>query len=275
MKNAENGPMAVERLVFDFQEYRDYLKHRTEGRGQRSALAKAINSPVSHISQVLGGLSHMSLEQGEAANKYWEHSEDEGEFFLLLIQANRAGTVDLRKRFERQIKRILERRLVISHRIEVKETISPQDQAQFYSSWHYQALHILATIPNYQTKQAMAKRLNLSIQKVTQVLDFLISIGLVVKSQDRYKASVERIHLGNDSLLISKHHANWRMKALLAFEQENSQEGLHYSSVVSLSLDDVNKIKNLSIEHINQVKKIVRSSPEEELFCFAIDCFKV
>ncbi len=74
--------------VFEFRNYRAYILHRISqmpkgGRGVRIALAKAVSSPVSHISQVLNGLTHLSLEQAELMNKFWGHNEEETDFFFI------------------------------------------------------------------------------------------------------------------------------------------------------------------------------------------------
>ncbi len=269
----------TEQKVYDFKDYRLYLEYRLNapeaGRGSRTSLAKAIGSPVSHISQVLSGTSHLSLEQGESANAYFVHDSDESDFFLLLIQLTRAGTQSLQNRINRQVQRILSARLVIKDRIEVKRAIATEDQIEFYSSWQYQALHILATIPKYQSPSAMAERLRLSPPRVMQILEFLVSIGLIEKKGSRYQTSVQRIHLGSDSPLISKHHSNWRIKALQTLDEESVANNLHYSSVISVSEEDIRRIRDLTIEHINVTKKIIKDSPEEELYCFAIDCFKI
>lgn len=271
--------MSIDKFVFEFKDYRKYLKYRLllpeAGRGSRTALARALSSPISHISQVLAEATHFSLEQAEAANTFLNHNEQESEFFLLLVSLTRAGTPALQKRLNTQMNKILEARLLIKDRIEVKKTISLEDQAVFYSSWHYQALHILATIQKYQTPEAMAERLGVSLKKVTEVLDFLVEIGLLVKSLGRYQTTVQRIHLGADSPLISKHHANWRIKSLQSLDREDQAKNLYYSSVISVSEADMVKIRDLTIEHINVVKKIIRESPEEDLFCYSIDCFRV
>ena len=59
-----------------------------------------------------------------------------------------------------------------------------------------------------------------------------------------------------------------------SLEQQNDSD-LHYSSVVSISHDDVLKIKADLIKQIENTKAVVKASPEEELCCFALDFFKV
>ena len=55
------------------------------------------------------------------------------------------------------------------------------------------------------------------------------------------------IFLGNDSPLTPKVHANWRVRSIDSLERETQQE-LHYSSVVSLSASDVKQLLDVLSE---------------------------
>ncbi len=144
----------------------------------------------------------------------------------------------------------------------------------FYSSWIYGAIHVMLTIPEFQTKEAIAKYLNLSLKKTAEILEFLVSIGLAKQSvSGRFEIGEARIHLGSDSPLISKFHTNWRMQAIRSLEKEDLKEDLHYSSAVTLSEEDFLKIKSLLVKHIEEIKAIIRDSSAEGVHCFSIDLF--
>src|SRR5688572_28146267 len=102
--------------VFEYDHYRAYLtdwigSQPNGGRGQRAALAKALQSPISHISQVLKGISNLTLEQSEEVNHYLGHNAMESEYFLLLVQMARAGTPKLRQRLNQQFEQIRQKSL--------------------------------------------------------------------------------------------------------------------------------------------------------------------
>jgi hypothetical protein len=63
------------------------------------------------------------------------------------------------------------------------------------------------------------------------------------------------------------------MKAIQALERQ--KDNLHYSSAVSLSKQDIMKIHSHLVDSIQQVKATVRDSKEEELYCFALDFFRI
>ena len=224
--------------IFDFQDYRRYLNHFIKhqprnGRGVKNKMALFLGSPTSHISQVLGGKTHFTLEQAEELNVFLQHTEDEAHFFLLLVQTKRAGTINLKNRLEKERQSILKKRSFLKERLGVANSVSEQDQIQFYSSWIYAAVHILITIPQYRTKEAISSYLRVSPKQIGEVLAFLEKTNLVQKnSKGGYDTGLSRIHLGSDSQLISKFHTNWRIKTIQSFEQQDIQEQLHYSSVI-------------------------------------------
>ena len=98
------------------------------------ALANAIHSPISHVSQVLKGVSDFSFEQAEEVNEFLGHTLEQSEYFLLLVHWSRAGSPKLKKRIEVQLKKILDQRLVLKDRLQVNHVLSTESQSMFYSS---------------------------------------------------------------------------------------------------------------------------------------------
>ena len=267
--------------VFDYQDYKKFLRALISsrpkgGRGIRLAIAKHIGCPVSHISQVLNGKPHLSMEQAEGLNEYLGHTQDEAAFFFLLIQLSRAGTTALKKRLELQVEQILEKRIDLKVRLGVAETLSNEAKAIFYSSWVYGAIHVMISIEKFQTKEAIAQHLGLSVKKIGEILEFLISTGLAVqKDGGKFIIGNSRIHLGNDSPLIAKFHTNWRIQAIRSMDHENFVQDLHYSSAITISKKDVQKIKERLIKCIEENNAIIKDSKEEEVHCLALDFFQI
>jgi uncharacterized protein (TIGR02147 family) len=267
--------------IFQFSTYRAYLlayidAQEKGGRGMRLAMANGIGCPVSHISQVLLEKTHLTMEQAEALNLFLAHGVDESEFFLLLVQKDRAGTPALRERCKSQMQKILDRRANLKERLGVNRTVQEKDQAQYYSTWLYGAVHVMLSVPEFQSKEAIARHLKISPVKVTEILEFLFSVGLAKTNADgRLQIGETHIHLGIDSPLISKMHSNWRVRAIQALDSEEAKKELHYSSVVSLSRTDARIIQEMLIKHIAAVKSVIKESKEEAVYCFAADFFKI
>lgn len=268
----------MDNIVFEFSSYKPYLERRLGGyrqrRGQRSQVAKALSCQPTFVTQVLNGNAHFSLEQAERLNRYLGHSEDESEFFFLLIQHDRAGTKELRDYFLKKIEAVRASRQVLVNRLGKSQTLSLEQQSVYYSSWHYAALHIAVAIPGLQTREALADYFKLPLKKVTETLQYLSSTGLVRLEDGRYIIGATKIRLGNNSPSIIRHHGNWRVQALESLDREEPTD-LHYSGVLCLTLKDKEKIKSMILDALKEHLKISDAAREEELVCYNIDLFSL
>lgn len=269
----------MDQSVFDFDSYRSYLAtwiktqpHR--GHGAKATLARAANCQTAYISQVMREKAHLSLEQGERIAQFLKLSLDETEYFLVVLQKERAGTESLRRIFTNQMKRMNEHCNQLKNRVQASTEISLEAQATYFSSWIYTAIHILVTIPGFQKTEPIAMRLGLPANIVLEVLEFLHHHGLIAKNGDVHTALNSRIHLPHDSPLISKHHMNWRIRTLRNLETRND-ESLHYSSVVSISEKEAKIIRAKLLKSIEDNKKTIKNSPEEKLYSYCLDFFEL
>ncbi len=264
--------------IWEFTNYRDYIQSQLGFEGQRTGrrkeLALAIQVHTTYVSQVLHGKADFSLEQGEAINHFFQHTEDEGDYLLLLISKDRAGSTALRKRYEHKIQKMREERQTISKRLKADHKISDKDREKFYSSAYYGATHVLCSLPGYQNLKDLSQALNLPLNQTSQIVDFLVSIGLLELQQHKIVPGHHHIHLGNDSELILKHHSNWRMHALSKL-QFLKKDDLHYSSAISISEQGAFRVKELLLEVLKKTVQEVQSHPPEEAYVLNFDFYKM
>jgi uncharacterized protein (TIGR02147 family) len=263
---------------FSFDDYREYLKFRlpTKGqeRGLRSRLAEALHCQSAYVSQVLSGDSHFSLEHGSLVSRFLGHSELEAEYFLMLLHEARAGTKELVEFYQRKRREVLEKYEVIAERIKVKTGLSAEDQMTYYSAWYYAAVHVMLTVPRLQTPGEIAKYLQLPLAQVQKVLEFLESVGMAIEENEKYRCGEARIHLGKDSPMISKHHSNWRMRAIQAVDRA-SRDDLFYSGPISIAEADAEVIRGKILKLLEEVEPIFQGSKEECVFCLDVDFFRL
>jgi uncharacterized protein (TIGR02147 family) len=243
-------------------------------KGLRLALAKALQVQPAMISQVLKGHSHLSLEQAERANRFFGHSEEESEFFFLLVQKARAGTRELEKYFAGKIEELLRKRQEVVHRLGKRASLTKEEQSLYYSSWHFAAFHIAISVPALRSREALAAYFRLPPAKVAEVLERLCAMGLVTEKDGLYTYASENLRLGRDSHNILKHHANWRQQAMQALDRERAED-LHYSAVLSLSQEAQRKIKDLLLEGLKAQLALSEASPEEDVAVLCIDLFSL
>jgi uncharacterized protein (TIGR02147 family) len=269
----------MERSPFEFAEYKSFVLSRIEaypqgGRGVRARIAEAMGCQVAYVSHVLAADRHFSPEQAEALARFFALRVDEAEYFVLLVERARAGTPQLRQMIERQLERRREEYGELRARVQLRGRITPADQATYYSSWHYQAIRMLLTVPGHGTVARISERLGIPAERVTEVLTFLLEKGWVSETAQGYAATDVQVHLGGDSPLISKLHANWRIHSLTQLDRRNPED-LRYSGVVALSHGDFARVRELWVKTLLRSHKVVGPSREERVCAMALDFYEL
>jgi uncharacterized protein (TIGR02147 family) len=267
--------------LFESKSYQEYLKswlkaQPNRGRGLKSELARAAGCQLTYVSRVFAGVAQLSLEQAEAVSRFLGHTDEEADYFLLLIQHARAGNPRLRSYFGKKLTGAREKRLVLKERFKVKAALTSEYQGTYYSQWFYAAIHLLLSIPATQSREAIAKYLGLPLRTVSQIVDFLVSTGLAQEEKGRLQIGTSRIHVGHDSPWVAKHHINWRLQAIQAMEKAGvGSQDLHYTSIVSVSREDAQKIKAVLVDTLEKFNETVRLSAEETAQCLVVDFFGI
>lgn len=258
-------------MIFTYKNYKHFLKTiLDEKRGSRKELALHLNCQSGYISQVLQDLSEFSLEQGIKICSFLNLTEEESHFFMLLLQKEKAGNNELKKYFEEQISKIKNERNDIKKRLKIKTELNIEDYHQYYSSWEYAAVHILTSIPHFQTKEKIKSKLGLTTPRLNEVLDFLLNKGLIEEKNNKYTIGKVRIHISKDSPFIISHHKNWRQHSIYALSDKNA-ENVNYSGVFSIAKEDILKIKEIVLTAIEKSEAVIGPSKEEELIYLGFD----
>ncbi len=268
----------MKKNLFEYNDYRSYLRDALptagEARGARTKLALELGVQKGFISSILHGNAELSLEQAYRTSVFLSHTEEEREFYLLLVQKDRAGSKDLESHFEKKIKSIALKRREIKERIQVKATLSESDQLTYYSSWHYTAVHMCLRVPTTQTLHSISNYLRLPTKRVSEVLEFFIKTGMAEQKGDTYLVGPTRIHLPSDSPLISKHHTNWRMQAISALDRK-SKNNAHYSAIYSISESAAQKIREKLLQLIQDIEPDIRDAKDETVYTLCFDLFNL
>ena len=216
----------------------------------------------------------LSLEQASLLSEFLGLNEMQAEYFLALVQLDRAGNESLKKQLRRQMSRIRKSAQIVAKRFSSMTEVSESDKPLYYSDWIYIAVQQLTAIQSFDSEFKIAARLGLTVKKVRDVLLFLVSAGLCIEKHGKFALGPARIHLSADSPWIKQHHSNWRLHAIENLKIEDPQN-LHYSSPMTLSKKDFEKIRSMLLAEIGAVAKIVDPSPSEELASLNMDWFKI
>jgi len=269
----------MEISIFDFTDYRIYLEKLSKtphrgGYGFRTKIARAIRCQNAYVSRIFQGTSNLSLEQADDLSDFLGHSEEEREYFLLLVLKSRAGSKKLGGFYEKQIRRILDGRLQLRIRVKEMLPLSKEQQAIYYSNWLYAALHIMISIPGSHDRESLSRRLNLSPIKIAEALKFLVHSGILEQTHQGLRPGKRRIHLSGTSPYVGQHHTNWRLKAIRSLETDSTSD-LHYTSIASLSREDFLKCKAQILTLIESYNATIAPSKDEIPAAFTIDWFQI
>lgn len=266
-------------MIFEYVNYRKFLNSYIKslpkrGRGFRVRIAEHLDCKTSFVSQVLNGDQNLSVEQAFLMISLLSLTAVEGRYFLSLVQAERAGRKDLQEHFRAEAENLRADFLRLKNRLGEKSISSKEDEFKYFSSSEYAYTHILTTIPEYQSREALLKKLNVSPNRLESILNYLIQLGYVTYNKGKYQPGQRRLHLADDAEIISTHHTNWRIQAIKSCQSPEPKD-LHYSSVVSISAEDFDRIRAVMIQHIEEYRQIINSSPCEKPFSLCFDFFEL
>lgn len=267
-------------IIYRFKDYKKYLSAVEKDiapheRGFRSRLSEALGVQNAFVSKVMNqDKAHFTLEQIMNLAEFLELNAEESAYFIWLAELARAGTKKLQDFFLKQIEGAQARHLDIKNRVGEMKALSEAHQNKFYSHWIYGAAHVLSSIPQYQTIDKMADALRTDPKLLREILIFLVECGLVQSKDNRFVVGSTQLHLTKTSPNIAKHHTNWRLKAVDDSSNPGS-DGIHYSTVSSLSEKDFEKLRHDLTETIQNYVDVIRPSVEETACCFNLDLFKL
>jgi predicted transcriptional regulator len=267
------------RLIFQANTVSDFLKSYLEslpnrGRGEMRRIAESTGIHTTTMSQILKGERSFSLEQGVQVGEYLGFDELELKYLLCLIQIERAGTDQLRRILQAELKSLKEKSSELVFSIRKDKILNESEKAQFYSNWFYSGIAVFCSLETPHSIESLMASTGLSKQRVKQVVSFLLQSGICIERDGILEPGSRSTHLESTSPWISRHHANWRIKAMEKHPSLSESE-LAYSSPMSLSAKDAKKIREVLMQTVKDVVKIRDPSPCEEAWCLNMDWFRI
>lgn len=252
----------------------DYIERLPKrGRGEISRIARHLGVSTTLVSHVLSGQKIVTLEQAEALVSYLGLGPLESDFFIYLVQFERAGTINLKAFWRSKLDKLNEDSLRLSNRIDADKQMSEVEKSIFYSTPLYSAIQLFTTVGEKgKTLDEICERFDLARAKAAIMLQFLVECGLCTFENAHYLPGIQKTHLEQESPHLLKHHANWRIRAIRQSE-ELSKDELMYTAPVSLSKSDFNSLREEMLQFIKHFLGRVHPSPAEEIACFSLDWF--
>ena len=264
--------------IFDFQNYKDFVVKRLkempkQGYGQFRKMAIFLSINSVSVTQIFKGDRHLTLEQACELREFFGLSELEGQYFVALVEKERAGSHKLKKMIQQRLDELKLKSQDLKQRLTQKMELTTDAKAHFYSNWFYSGIRLLSSVPGYDRPDTIAAYFGMSLTQTNQVLEFLVQHGLCLEEKGRFRMGPQSTHLEASSPLISRHHINWRLKAIEKLPAISGDE-LCLSMPCSLSPKALKEIRKEFVETIERVTKLIDEAPCEQLACLNIDLIK-
>jgi uncharacterized protein (TIGR02147 family) len=265
--------------IFAYTSYREIFQHwlaerPNGGRGSGSKLAAHLKVSTVLVSQVLRGTRTLQLDHAFGVAEYMGLTAQETEYFMLLVQHEHAGTLTYRAYLKGKIEQKRSVAKEVQSRVARDIQLSEEIRARFYSHWHYSAIRLLTDIPATQTPASIARRLNLEMSRVNEILAFLEANKLCTHHAGRFKMAVKSTHLESSSPWIYSRQLQWRQKAIQSMERTDPRS-IYYTGPMVLSQEDAAWVREKLLEAIREITERARDSKSEALTCLNIDWFAV
>lgn len=262
--------------IFDYSDIKTYLTHWIESQadswGLVTKLAEAAKCQRPYLSRVLKGGATLSTSQGYGIAAYCGLTVEGTEFLLNLLEIERATSSQYRSYLESRNRQLKSRHEDLALRTQRPSIEVGADTTRYYSAWYWSAIHILSSIPEYQTEEQIAARLYLPSRLVRQILEALEQTSHVRRQGKRWVFAGLEAHLSRHSPLIFSHHNNWRQQALRDAQETNS-DSMHFTVVQSISRRDFQRLRQMVANFIEEFSGVTNPSPPEDLVCFNCDLF--
>lgn len=266
--------------IFDFVRYKSFLsavvKQNKNRRGMYKEMANSANCQPSYLSQVMRKDSKIQLtpDQALGISKYLFLSPKERDYFLILVDLERAASKELQKLLHDKAEVIRRSALDIGNILDRPKLDNHNALVKFYSNWLYSYIHVLTSIPEFQNTESIANKISLPVETTMILLSELEEMGLVLREHGQWKHSGQQLHIEAKSPLALHNHNNWRQQSLLNAQLNNSLETVHFSGVYSISKSDYSKIKSHVLDCLKNVNSSALASGAEEVIVFCCDLFE-
>jgi uncharacterized protein (TIGR02147 family) len=266
--------------VFEFESYKRYVNARIsslpkKGRGEFRRISSALKMHTTLVSQIFRGeAKNLSFEQACELCEYLGLTDLETDYFLKLVQMERAGTERSRKLLRKQLAALRAQAEQVASRLPQRKELTDAERAIFYSSWRYSAVRLATSIKGLHSIDQIAERFMISKAEARAIVDFLLATGLCIEKDGEIHMGPKNTHTEAGSPLAVRHHTNWRLRAVQRIEKLGPQE-LAFTAPVSIAKKDMAKIRARILEMIEDVAKTVKASEPEQLACLSIDWIEV
>ena len=267
--------------VFSYRSYQAVLeeavkeKRLADGEFNFQKLADITGIQKSYLSKVRNKKAHLSADQAFGLAEQFGLSEEETEYFILLVEYERTAIDSRRRYLLKQIDRVYQEHRKSDRHVQVKTRIGEQEATlQYYSVPWVQIVHLGLTIERFRrSPQDLATALGVPRQTVADAIEILIRMGLAERKGKSIVSAEDPIHLSKDSPV----YPVWRnqLKLLSLNRLSLTPDGLDYSFGVTFSATETvrEQIQQRFFQFLKAIEREVKGAASQEVYQLNFDLF--
>ncbi len=270
--------VSVKNNIYQFDDYRKFLQeclkdNTSEEKLTLTKLAQICRVKTPYLSKCLSGSADLNADQSHLIGLYLKLSHEELEYFILLVDFARSYIQEYRKHLHGKIKALQKKNLKTEKNIKTLE-LSEEDKLAYYLEPLNLILHMCCTLDKGLELKELAKSLHVSLGKIEECVNRLISLGIIKREGETYISLVKGLHLPSTSPLCKTHQMIMRQK-ILNFQDALAEEGKGYNTMFTFSCDYESyiKIKNDFLQFLKKADKHIENSHPDGIYQLQFDLF--
>ncbi len=268
-------------MIYNYLEYRKYIKDTVEQKkkvGMKmtyESLATSIRVQKSYLSKVLTGNAKLNRDQAYLLCESFKLSNEEKDFFFLLLDYDTSAISNRRKDLLKQIKEIQKVKCRPKEYIQSKSIISKNDTNLYYLDPLHQLVHMALTIKEFnKSPKALCDSLNISEEKFTSILSSLETMKIIEIDKNGIKVLIESVHLEDQSSLYWPWKSQLNNMANSRLQYKKCDEDISFSVVFTCDQETKEKIRNDFFKLLEKSQKLVNKSKSKNMCQLNFDLFK-
>lgn len=263
---------------FAFKSYKKYLNHLLAHTALKKVdLANAADCHRPLVTQVLNGSQHFTPDQITAISEYLGLKDQEADYLYYLLAFERASSAKAKASYKAKLDKLSEEQVNLKERLDLKSSkeieLAPFDE--YYTDIHLQLIHMATTLKGEMTISRLQELFSLSSNHLENLLEKLEAHEMVKrvrkKKGDVFTTGERSLHLPKESPLNFCNHRLMREKAI-SLAQTKPHGAINYSATYTMSAEDLETLKEMTISFISESRKIVsKSTDEDSMVLFNVD----
>lgn len=268
--------------IYEYSDYKTYLKEMCKLPGvTQKQLCTAARMQPPFLSRVLHAEAHLNDQQLFLILGAFNHNEEEREYLQLLLRYARASHQKYRDTLATAITATQRKKLALAEQLRQSTHLveDPSGAAimEYYGTPHLQLIHMVLTIPAYQTDLAkLAQKLAVTESELIADIGRLHRLGLVTHdAKTRRAVSLNpHLHLDEGSWISKTNHALWRLEAM-RHQRRPDKNNYQFTATICCDTASYEYLKNSIKTLIKEYSTYLQDKKSQKVYQLNVDLFSL